>query len=354
MHRFILLNQKFVIRNFLEYNVVIDEGSETMDSVSVKKANIKKDSIFQHNIINTNKKSINDNVKPFVKWAGGKGQLLGELEKIYPFYDKKIKKYAEPFVGGGAVFFDILNKYDLESIYISDINCDLINAYKVIKNYKFELIELLKFMENEFLLKDNEERKEYYLEKRQKFNDLKMEKNNNQNILKAAYLIFLNKTCFNGLYRVNSKGLFNVPMGSYKNPLICDEKNIVSISEKLKNVEIVCADFKNSDSFIDENTFVYFDPPYRPITNTASFTAYTSSSFNDDKQIELANFAKIMNQRGAKIAISNSDPKNTDENDNFFDDLYSDFIIKRVEANRMINSKANGRGKVKELIITNF
>lgn len=315
------------------------------------KKNIKSTLIENKNNLEVSNK---DKVKPFLKWAGGKSQLLAEIEKFYPFENKKFNKYAEPFIGGGAVFFDILNRYDLESIYISDTNADLINAYIVIKNNIFELIRILKKMEDEFLSLDELKKKEYYLSKRERFNELKIENNSCDDVLKAAHLIFLNKTCFNGLYRVNSKGLFNVPMGSYKNPLICDEKNIVTISEKLKNVEIVCADFKNSESFIDENTFVYFDPPYRPITNTASFTAYTSNSFNDDKQIELANFAKKINERGAKIVISNSDPKNTDKDDNFFDELYSDFIIKRVEANRMINSNGNGRGKIRELLITNF
>lgn len=315
------------------------------------KKNIKSTFIENKNNLEVSNK---DKVKPFLKWAGGKSQLLAEIEKFYPFENKKFNKYAEPFIGGGAVFFDILNRYDLESIYISDTNADLINAYIVIKNNIFELIRILKKMEDEFLSLDELKKKEYYLSKRERFNELKIENNSCDDVLKAAHLIFLNKTCFNGLYRVNSKGLFNVPMGSYKNPLICDEKNIVTISEKLKNVEIVCADFKNSESFIDENTFVYFDPPYRPITNTASFTAYTSNSFNDDKQIELANFAKKINERGAKIVISNSDPKNTDKDDNFFDELYSDFIIKRVEANRMINSNGKGRGKIRELLITNF
>lgn len=329
-----------------------------MDSISIKENKVKiqlnKDKNSYYNDENIDKQIKNISVKPFLKWAGGKGQLLKEIEKIYPFDDNLIKKYAEPFVGGGAVFFDILNKYDLESIYISDINYDLINTYKVIKNNKYELIELLKIIELEFLPKDTQHRKEYYLDKRQRFNDLKLDMNDKDNITKAAYLIFLNKTCFNGLYRVNSKGLFNVPMGSYKNPLICDQENIFAISEKLKNVKILCADFKESESFIDKNTFVYFDPPYRPITNTSSFTAYTSSSFNDDRQIELAKFAKKMNERGAKILLSNSDPKNTDDKDNFFDDIYSDFKIRRVQAKRMINSNGKGRGNVNELLISNF
>lgn len=313
-----------------------------------------KDEDFSYKVQNLNQRISDYKVKPFLKWAGGKGQLLKEIEKQYPFYDNNIKKYVEPFVGGGAVFFDILNKYDLESIYISDTNDDLINAYRTIKYNSLELIELLKIMENEYLDKDKVQRKQYYLEKRQIFNDLKIKKSNEFNILKASYLIFLNRTCFNGLYRVNSKGLFNVPMGSYKNPQICDEKNIIAISNKLKRVEIKCADFKESEDFIDENTFVYFDPPYRPITKTANFTAYTSNEFNDNNQIELANFVKKIDKKGAKFVLSNSDPKNTDEEDNFFDNLYSEFKIRRVDAKRMINSDSKKRGNVKELLISNF
>ena len=313
-----------------------------------------KDEDFSYKVQNLNQRISDYKVKPFLKWAGGKGQLLKEIEKQYPFYDNNIKKYVEPFVGGGAVFFDILNKYDLESIYISDTNDDLINAYRTIKYNSLELIELLKIMENEYLDKDKVQRKQYYLEKRQIFNDLKIKKSNEFNILKASYLIFLNRTCFNGLYRVNSRGLFNVPMGSYKNPQICDEKNIIAISNKLKRVEIKCADFKDSEDFIDENTFVYFDPPYRPITKTANFTAYTSNEFNDNNQIELANFVKKIDKKGAKFVLSNSDPKNTDEEDNFFDNLYSEFKIRRVDAKRMINSDSKKRGNVKELLISNF
>ena len=167
-------------------------------------------------------------------------------------------------------------------------------------------------------------------------------------------MIFLNKTCFNGLYRVNKKGLFNVPMGSYKNPMICDESNLRAVSDKLQKVKIVCGDYRESAEFIDEHTFVYFDPPYRPITDTASFTAYTENLFNDEEQIELAKFVDDMHRKGAKIVISNSDPKNSNTEDDFFDNIYSAHKIKRVEATRMINSQAQARGKIKELLISNF
>ncbi len=293
-------------------------------------------------------------VKPFLKWAGGKGQLLSEIEKYYPFKNSHITKYAEPFVGGGAVLFDILSKYDLESIYISDINAELINTYRIIRDDIDELISMLIVMQDEFIPLNAEKRKAYYLEKRTRFNDLKVNGNESINIEKAALMIFLNKTCFNGLFRVNKKGLFNVPMGSYKNPLICDEDNLRAVSEKLQNVRIVCGDYKESADFIDEHTFVYFDPPYRPITETASFTAYTESSFNDKEQIELAQLVDELHHKGAKVVVSNSDPKNVNADDEFFDNIYSAHNIRRVEASRMINCNSEARGKIKELLISNF
>ena len=291
-------------------------------------------------------------VKPFLKWAGGKGQLIDEIEKFYPF-DKKINKYAEPFIGGGAVLFDILNKYELEKIYISDVNKELVNCYVAIKENVHELIKKLRKIEDEFLAREKEDRKIYYYKKREKFNKLKLE-NNNEKINRVALMIFLNRTCFNGLYRVNKKGLFNVPMGDYKNPKICDEENLINISKKLKNVDIIYGDYKKSYDFIDKNTFVYFDPPYRPLNQTSSFTSYTEYTFEDKEQIELSEYFKLLNEKGAKLLLSNSDPKNVDINDEFFDDLYKGFDIKRIEASRAINSKGEKRGKVTEVLISNI
>ena len=291
-------------------------------------------------------------VKPFLKWAGGKGQLLKEIEKYYPFNSGVITKYAEPFVGGGAVLFDILSKYNLNQIYISDINAELINTYIIIRENIEEIISLLQKYQSEYVPLETEDRKSYYIKKRERFNDLKL--NGNENIEKAALMIFLNKTCFNGLFRVNKKGFFNVPIGSYKNPIICDEKNLRVVSEKLQNVKIVCGDYRKSSEFIDDHTFVYFDPPYRPLTETASFTAYTENLFNDEEQIKLAEFVESMHKKGAKIVVSNSDPKNSNTEDDFFDRIYSAHKIKRVEATRMINCNSEARGKIKELLISNF
>ena len=294
-------------------------------------------------------------VKPFLKWAGGKSQLLNEIKQRYPLSNNHITRYVEPFVGGGAVLFDILNNFNIiKDIYINDINEELINAYRVIKENVNELIDILKLYQSEYTPLNTEKRKFYYTEKRKRFNELKIKKNKKENIEKAALMIFLNKTCFNGLYRVNKSGYFNVPMGSYKNPLICDENNLRAVSRKLQKVTIMCGDYKKLINLIDENTFVYFDPPYKPLTNTANFTSYTENSFDDKKQIELSNFINEIHKKGAKILLSNSDPKNSNPKDNFFDILYSDYKIKRVDATRMINCSGKSRGKIKELLISNF
>ncbi len=293
-----------------------------------------------------------EKLKPFLKWVGGKGQLIEKIEEFYPF-DQNINKYAEPFVGGGAVLFDILNKFELKGVYISDVNFDLLNCYNMIKEKVKELIEKLLILEEEFLIKSKEDRKLYYYEKREEFNELKTKRNKSDLLERAALTIFLNKTCFNGLYRVNKKGQFNVPMGDYKNPKICDEENLINISKKLKNVDIICGDYKKSYDFIDENTFVYFDPPYRPLNQTSSFTSYTEYAFGDKEQIELGEYFKLLDGKGAKLLLSNSDPKNEDENDNFFDDLYKEFNIERVEAGRAINSNGRKRGKITEILVSN-
>lgn len=290
-------------------------------------------------------------MKPFLKWAGGKTQLIDEIEKYYPFDDGKIVKYAEPFVGGGAILFDILNKYNLQDVYISDTNEELINTYIIIRDNINELIDLLEIYQTDYSLLNLSQRKQYYVDKRNIYNKLNTK---NNDIEKAALMIFLNKTCFNGLYRVNKKGEFNVPMGAYKNPLICDKQNLLAVSEKLQKVKIVCDDYKASYDFIDENTFVYFDPPYRPISKTANFTAYTKTSFDDDCQKELAKYVDKLHEKGAKILVSSSDPKNINTKDIFFDKLYSKYNIEKVDASRMISCKTKTRGLIKELIISNF
>ena len=295
----------------------------------------------------------NVNAKPFIKWVGGKGQLLSEIRAKYPSkLGDKINKYAEPFIGGGAVLFDILNSHQLNEVYIGDINKELIYTYTTIRDNVDELIELLREYEQEYLVSDEEARKAIYYAKRDRYNEVKTFQYNTVEL--SALFIFLNKTCFNGIYRVNSKGAFNVPQGSYKNPCICDRENLLAVSQKLSDVKIVWGDYTLSSNFIDENTFVYFDPPYRPLTTTANFTSYTKDGFNDESQIELARFIDKLGERGAYIVASNSDPKNVDENDTFFDRLYEKHKILRVKASRAVNSNSSKRGKVSELLIVSI
>ncbi|NLB62397.1 MAG: DNA adenine methylase [Clostridiales bacterium] len=291
--------------------------------------------------------------KPFVKWAGGKSQILDDIRAKYPAeLGKGITRYAEPFVGGGAVLFDILNRYTLESVYISDINRELITAYTVIRDNADALIDSLYIMQCDYWQANEETRKIYYYAKRERFNTLKTEQSNNIEI--AALFIFLNRTCFNGLYRVNAKGGYNVPMGAYKKPSICDTENILAVSACLQGVQIVCDDYQKSREFIDNKTLAYFDPPYRPLTQTSSFTAYAQDGFGDSEQAELARFIDELSDKGAFVVASNSDPKNTNADDDFFDRLYSKHTISRISANRMINSSASGRGKKSELLIASY
>ena len=297
-------------------------------------------------------KSKSITLKPFVKWVGGKSQLVEQIEKLLPTGgENRLTKYAEPMVGGGALFFSVLSKYIFEELYISDINDELINAYQTVKNDVDNLIAKLNEMQMLFLPMDENGRKYFYYTVRERFNSTALTEETATE--KAAQFIFLNKTCFNGLYRVNRKGQFNVPMGAYKNPTICDDENLRNIHEALKNVTIVCGDYSLSKSFIDKDTFVYIDPPYRPISETSGFTSYNSDVFDDNEQIRLAKFIDTINDSGAKIVLSNSDPKNVNEEDNFFDDLYKNYKINRVEASRAINSKGDKRGKINELLICN-
>ncbi len=291
--------------------------------------------------------------KPFIKWAGGKGQLLPTIRKYYPpNMGMEITKYCEPMVGAGAVLFDVLNTYEMDEVYICDTNSELINTYTIVRDHPDCLIRFLSAFENDHLSCDNDSRKDYYYQQRERFNTETQHPTKSNSILRAALFIYLNKTCFNGLYRVNRKGLFNVPMGSYKNPTICDTENIKKTSELLQGITILVGDYTCIDKYADEHTFIYFDPPYRPLTKTAEFTSYTADSFNDEDQTKLGEFIKSLTK--SKVMASNSDPHNVDEEDNFFDDLYKGLNINRVSANRAINSKGKGRGKIHELLITNY
>ena len=285
-------------------------------------------------------------VKPFVKWAGGKSSLIPQITKYFPFELKngQIEKYVEPFVGGGAVLIDILQKYDVKQAYAFDINKDLINCYNVIKYKVEDLIQKLDKKEKEFLALDKDERQKYFYNIRTEYNSYLLD--NEIDVKRASEFIFLNRTCFNGLYRVNKNGKFNVPCGKYKNPTICDSNNLRNLSKLLKNVVFAYGDYKESEKLVDENTFVYFDPPYRPLSVTSGFTSYTKEDFNDENQKELAEYYNKLNLKNAKLMLSNSNPKNTNENDNFFEKIYKGFNINEVSAKRMINANAKGRGEI--------
>ncbi|MDG6219416.1 MAG: DNA adenine methylase [Candidatus Thermoplasmatota archaeon] len=302
----------------------------------------------------------NNKAKPFLKWAGGKTQLLEEFDKRFPsgLSSTAINKYVEPFVGGGAVLFYTLQKFKFDECHIYDANEELIVVYCVVKKNVDELIEKLNHLESSYLPLDEEGRKEFFYNIRSKFNENKSNidfDNYAPNwVERASELIFLNRTCFNGLFRVNSKGEFNVPVGRYRNPKIVDEGNLKNASNVLKNVKIHHGDFESSGKVVDERTFVYFDPPYRPISKTSSFTSYSKDAFDDESQKRLASYYKSLHLKGAKLMLSNSDPKNENPYDHFFEDIYSEFIIERVPAKRMINANGNGRGTINELIITNY
>ncbi len=288
--------------------------------------------------------------KPFIKWAGGKTQLIKELDKRLPQSLKNgtIETYIEPFVGSGALLFHILYYYPhIKKFVIIDNNYKLINVYKNIRDNIDELINILKKYENLFLPASTEKRKEIYYQAREEFN------NNIDSVLQSALFIFLNKTCYNGLYRENKNGKFNVPMGKYKRPLICDESNLRIVHQYLQKVTILHGNFEICEQYIQNKTFIYFDPPYKPISTTSSFTSYIKDDFNDNDQIRLFKLFSKLNKKDIYLMMSNSDTFNNGK-DLFFDDLYKNYIIERVEAARYINSKSSNRGKIKEIIIRNY
>jgi DNA adenine methylase len=289
--------------------------------------------------------------KPFVKWVGGKGQLLPQLRRYYP---KElglgiVKTYIEPFVGGGAVFFDIVNHFPIRSAILIDANADLVNTYLVIQSKTDALLDRLMQFQNQYSSSKNPEH--FFYQKRDAYNAAKQKPSKSLSVELAALFIFLNKTCYNGLYRVNSKGLFNTPFGKYANPTICNEANIMSVKRSLEIAEIICGDFSQAYTAVDSNTFVYLDPPYRPISKTASFAAYTASGFNDTEQYRLASLYRDLDEnKGAFLMLSNSSVAN----DDLLAKWYAGFHLHTVYAARMINSDGNKRGQVAELVVTNY
>lgn len=291
--------------------------------------------------------------KPFLKWAGGKTQLLPTIDSFLPetFRSEDDVTYIEPFVGGGAMLFYMLQKYtNIKRAIINDINSHLIKTYRVIRDEPYSLIDTLNELQNHFRAVGNYDRqKEFYQNIREHFN-----RQDCADSEEAAYMIFLNRTCFNGLYRENSKGGFNVPFGRYSNPLICDEDLILADSELLQKVELLNGDFSHTAKHIHGYTFFYFDPPYRPLDATSSFNSYVKESFDDNEQIRLKEFYSGLTAGGCYAMLSNSDCKGRNSEDDFFDRLYADFFIERVFAKRCINANATKRGTLTELLIRNY
>ncbi len=298
--------------------------------------------------------------KPFLKWVGGKTQLVEQLDSNIPdgLAAGSIRCYVEPFVGGGSFFFHVAQKFQLEKLVIADSNQDLILAYWTIRDRVDDLIDTLEDIQKAYLSLEESERQEFYYKTRDVFNAGKFSVDpqsfSSDWIERTAQLIFLNKTCFNGLFRVNASGMFNVAFGRYENPKICDPGNLTAVSRILERTEILLGDFTCVKEHMDSKTFAYLDPPYRPLSATSNFTAYSSSTFTHSDQQRLAEFCGMANRLGSKLMISNSDPDNIGAVDTYFEDNYPGFRIVRAFANRMVNCKADKRGKISELIIMNY
>lgn len=291
--------------------------------------------------------------KPFIKWVGGKTQLISQLESLLPanFSKWEDATYIEPFVGGGAMLFHILSSYpNISHAVINDINSDLTTCYETVKNKPELLIASLRQIQSEYDNLDTEAaRNEFYYLMRERYNTKQLD-----GVENTTLFFFLNRTCFNGLYRVNRKGAFNVPFGKYESPSIFNEEVILADSELLQKVEILTGDFESTFEKIRPNTLFYFDPPYRPLSNTSSFNNYSKEDFNDSAQMRLKRFCDRIHSVGAQFMLSNSDCLAKNGTDDFFDALYSNYKIERVWASRSVNSNATKRGKLTEILVRNY
>lgn len=291
--------------------------------------------------------------KPFIKWVGGKGQLIEQLDAQLPadFDNLQDVTYIEPFVGGGAMLFYMPQRYpNIQHAVINDINSDVTTCYRMVRDNVKELIDSLANYQQLYLALQTEDgRKDFYLASRDRYNEKNLDPIEN-----TTLFFFLNRTCFNGLYRVNKKGLFNVPFGKYVNPAIYDPDTLQKDSELLQRVEILQGDFEQTLEYAKGNTLFYFDPPYRPLSDTSSFNDYTKEPFNDDAQRRLKRFCDKINSQSYKFMLSNSDCKGKNEADNFFDKLYEEYEIERVWASRSINANPSKRGKLTEILVRNY
>ena len=291
--------------------------------------------------------------KPFIKWVGGKSQLIEQLDEQLPadFGDWENVTYIEPFVGGGAMLFYMLQQYpNIRHAVINDLNHDLTTCYRTVRDTPEELITSLMDVQDVYnALSSEEARKDFFLAIRDRYNEKTLDPLEN-----TTNFFFLNRTCFNGLYRVNKRGLFNVPFGKYTNPQICDPETIRRDSELLQRVEIMTGDFEATFDHAQEKTLFYFDPPYRPLSDTSSFNDYAKEAFNDDAQVRLKKYCDRIDDAGFQFMLSNSDCRGKNEEDNFFDVLYGAYHIERVWASRSINSNPNKRGKLTEILVHNY
>lgn len=291
--------------------------------------------------------------KPFIKWVGGKSQLIEQIDAQLPadFGSWENVTYIEPFVGGGAMLFYMLQRYpNIQRAVINDINSDLVCCYQTVRDQVEALIESLRDYEQLYLaLQTEDNRKDFYMAARSRYNEKNLD-----SIENTTLFFFLNRTCFNGLYRVNKSGLFNVPFGKYANPTICDPDTLRMDSELLQRVEIMNGDFEETFQHAQGNTLFYFDPPYRPLSDTSSFNDYTKEAFNDDAQIRLKEYCDRIHAAGYQFMLSNSDCKGKNEADNFFDVLYEAYQIERVWASRNINANPSKRGKLTEILARNY
>ena len=281
--------------------------------------------------------------KPFLKWVGGKRKLIPQLEPKFPkFVKSKEFTYVEPFLGGGAMFFYLISKYKLKKAYLNDLNDKLIDTYINVRDNSDKLIKALKKLESSYYKTSN--KKKFYLKKRTEFNKLSL------SIKKSSLFIFLNKIGYNGMYRENSKGEYNIPFGDMNDPKICDKELIENVSKLLNETDIEFSSNSFEDTIItDKNVFYYLDPPYRPISKTSDFTSYTKNKFDDELQVKLKDFCDEVDSRESFFMQSNSYSA-----DSFFQNLYSKFNIDDVSVTRTISADGTKRDKIKEIIIFNY